>query len=287
MKQVLMVVLVLLTAVCCQAEDLVVGPGDVLDIAVWGHEDLSMVLMVTPDGTIAYPLIGQMTAAGRTLESIRSQISEAVAKQIREPKVAVNLSQSGSRVSILGEVRSPGQFPLRSSLKVSELVALAEGTTETAWLQHATLVRSNGQVEVLDLSSILNGTDLSKNVELARGDLLLVPKLQLRIAVLGKVSRPGSYDMTRPDATVVDALSAAGGTVKGAKAESSVIVRRNNGEQTVTKINLKGASTGTAQADFALQDGDIVYVPESHRLDWDKGLQAIFGITSIGNLLIR
>lgn len=287
MNRLFIAILIFTAAVCCNAQEIVIGPGDVLDVAVWNHEDLSMVITVTPDGMIAYPLIGSMNVAGRTLDSVRKEIEDAVAQQIRDPKVAVNLSASASRASVLGEVRSPGQYSVSKPLKVSELVALAGGTTETAWLQHVTLVRATGQTERLDLSTVLSGGDLSGNVEVKAGDLLLVPKLELRVAVLGKVEKPGSYDMTRPDATIIDALSASGGVVKGAKAESSVIVRRTNGVQTVTKVDLKSAAAGTKPCDIALQDGDIIYVPESHRLDWDKGFQAIIGLTGIANLLIR
>jgi polysaccharide export outer membrane protein len=279
---------VLVAAASCRAADLNLGPGDVLDIAVWNYKDLSMTATVTPDGTISYPLIGRLAVAGRTLEEVRSELLAAVARQIRDPKLAVNLVESGRRISILGEVRSPGQFALANASRLSEAMAMAGGVTATAWLQRVSLIRADGRIQVVDLSSILDGSNLANNVDLGPGDLILVPKLQLRVAVLGQVGSPGSYDMTRPNSTAIDAVSAAGGIAKGARPEAAVVVRRENGTQTVIRVDLRRATLGSADPSVpALRDGDIIYVPESHRLDWDKGFQAIIGITSIGNLLFR
>jgi len=288
LTRVLLVSLFFVPAACFGGGTPVIEPGDVLSISVWNHEDLSMTVTVSPDGWISYPLTGRLSVAGRTADSIQKDIEAAVARQIREPRVAVNVAEAASHITVLGEVRSPGQFPLRRASTLLEAIASAGGTNDAAWLERVTVIRAGGEIEAVNLAPVRAGSGLAANVELRSGDLVLVPKLELRVVVLGQVSKPGSYQMTRPQTTAIDAVSAAGGPLKDAKLQNAVIVRRENGAQAVIRVDLKRVAVGESDSrDTLLRDGDIVYVPESHRLDWDRGFQAIIGLASLSNLILR
>lgn len=124
------------------------GPGDVLSVSVWKQPALSLQLPVAPDGTLRYPLAGQIEVQGRTLAEVESALAARLGEQLREVLVTVSLVQVQSyRVYVLGEVLRPGELVLRTPVTVVQALAMANGFTPFAKREKVLVVRRRGATE--------------------------------------------------------------------------------------------------------------------------------------------
>jgi polysaccharide export outer membrane protein len=134
--------------------------------------------VVRPDGMISIDLIGDVQASGRTVQDIADEIEQRVARFKRDARATVSVSSSQSiAVTIFGEVRDPGTFPLTSETRVSEAIGLRGGTTIFGSKRKVRLIRTNGEttrVFTIDLAGIEQG-DLSSNLMMRGGDMIVVP----------------------------------------------------------------------------------------------------------------
>ena len=156
----------------------VVGPPDQLFISILPDPVIERSAVVRPDGMISIDLIGDVQASGRTVEQISKEIEQRVSRFKRDAKATVSVSSSQSiSITVFGEVRDPGTFPLSGDTRVSEAIGFRGGTTIFGSKRKIRLIRTNGEttrVFVIDLAGIENG-DLSSNMMLRGGDMLVVP----------------------------------------------------------------------------------------------------------------
>lgn len=165
------------------SKNYIIGPGDVLDIFVWQNPDLSQKeVPVRPDGKISTPLISNILAAGKTPTQLADAMDKVLSEYIRSPRVTVIVRQALSvlsQVQVIGQVAHPESIPYHEGMKVLDVVLAAGGLTEYAAGNSAKLERTvDGQVQVLhlQLSNLINKGDLSQNVPLKPGDVLVVPE---------------------------------------------------------------------------------------------------------------
>ena len=165
------------------SKDYIIGPGDVLDIYVWQNPDLSQKSVpVRPDGRISTPLISNIRAAGRTPGQLAHAMDKALSKYIRSPRVTVIVDQALSvlsQVQVIGQVEHPESIPYHEGMTVLDVVLAAGGLTPYAAGNDAKLERKvDGKVKTVPirLSSLLNGGDLSQNLKVKPGDVLVVPE---------------------------------------------------------------------------------------------------------------
>ena len=165
------------------AKTYVIGPGDVLSIFVWQNPDLSQkAVPVRPDGRISTPLIANMVAAGRTPVQLAHDMEKALSEYIRNPKVTVIVGTALSvlsQVQVIGQVAHPESIPYHEGLKVLDVVLAAGGLTPYAAGNSAKLERKvDGRVTTihLRLSNLINKGDLSQNLPVKPGDVLVVPE---------------------------------------------------------------------------------------------------------------
>ena len=161
----------------------VIGPGDVLDIFVWQNPDLSQkAVPVRPDGRISTPLISNIMAAGRTPTQLAKAMDKALSQYIRSPRVTVIVERALSvlsQVQIIGQVVHPESIPYHEGMTVLDVVLAAGGLTPYAAGNDAKLERKvDGRVETLHvrLSNLLNKGELSQNLPVKPGDVLVVPE---------------------------------------------------------------------------------------------------------------
>ncbi len=163
-----------------------VNPGDDLDINVWGDERLQRSARVLPDGTIAFPLVGQLRVQGRALPDIEKMISAGLASEYRGPVPQVTVSvkaASGMQFSVMGRVKSPGSYSPGRYINVLEALSMAGGPSEFANLDNVLLIRKSGRslaTTKLRLSGVFrsgaSGTVDQTNVpEIQSGDTVIVP----------------------------------------------------------------------------------------------------------------
>jgi polysaccharide export outer membrane protein len=165
------------------AQNYRIGPGDVLDIFVWQNPDLSQKQVpVRPDGRISTPLIANMVAAGKTPVQLAHDMDKALSEYIRSPRVTIIVSRAVgvlSQVQVIGQVMHPESMPYFEGMTVLDAVLAAGGLTPYAAGNSAKIERKvDGKVQTvhIELSSLINNGDLSQNLALKPGDVIVVPE---------------------------------------------------------------------------------------------------------------
>lgn len=151
------------------------GREDVVEISVFRDPDLSRTIPVRPDGMISLPIVGDVVAAGRTPEEVRTEIVQRLRDYVKDPTVVTFIVRevNSARVYVMGEVVRPGAYPLRSDVGVLQALALAGGLGEFSARRHVTVVRaSDGKRVKLSLKDVYEGRD---GIQLNPGDTLVVP----------------------------------------------------------------------------------------------------------------
>lgn len=156
-----------------------IGPEDALEISVWKDDTLKSTTLVRPDGGISFPLVGELTVAGKTTTQVRDELAKRLEKYVPEPVVTVSVARVASyRIYVLGRVAKPGEYPVGRPVDVLQALSLAGGTTPFAVEDEIRVIRKvNGQAVTLpfDYARLRKRGDLSQNIMLKSGDVLLVP----------------------------------------------------------------------------------------------------------------
>jgi polysaccharide export outer membrane protein len=159
--------------------DYLIGPGDILNISVWKDEALTRQCVVLPDGKIAFPLIGQMPAAGRTVADISKELEQKLARFVPGVDLSVAVHQVNSLiVYVIGRVNSPGRFVLNTDVNVLQALAMAGGLNPFAKRGDIKIFRDAGggtKVLFFDYDQVADGKDPRQNIKLKRGDVIVVP----------------------------------------------------------------------------------------------------------------
>jgi polysaccharide export outer membrane protein len=161
--------------------DYFIGPEDVLTITVWRNVDLSREVTVRPDGKISLPLIGDITAVGKTPSQLSEDISAKLKEYKENPQVSIVVKEVNSyAIYVLGEVAKPGKYPLRSKTTLLQGITIASGFTATAARNKMVVFRfakdGQGQVKIkASYDDIVLRDGSNQNIELKPGDQIVVP----------------------------------------------------------------------------------------------------------------
>jgi polysaccharide export outer membrane protein len=160
-------------------EEYVIGMDDVLNVTVWRNEAFSRTVRVRPDGKITLPLVDDIVAAGLTPSGLRRVITQLLAEYVDNPKVSVIVQEINSaKITILGEVRKPGIYPLKAHMTMFDAVALAEGFSDFASPNQIVILRNNGgavkRINVKYFEAVKGSVDID-HLRLETGDTILVP----------------------------------------------------------------------------------------------------------------
>lgn len=161
----------------------VLGPGDMVEVRQWKNPDVSGRLRVMPDGTITVPLLGQVVAAGLTVQQLREKLSEGLKRYINQPPEMQTLTVSvdefqGYAVSVVGEVNQPGHYQPGHYVTVLEALALAHGLTPYARGDRIVILRKGEGSErriPISYAALTEGKRGDMNLYLLRGDVIVVP----------------------------------------------------------------------------------------------------------------
>jgi polysaccharide biosynthesis/export protein len=166
------------TAILNNANDYKIGPEDLLDISVWKNPELSRTVPVRPDGKVSLPLVNDIQAAGLTPTALRQQLIDRLAEFIPAPEVAVIVREVHSmKVAVVGSVKTPGRYELKSAATVLEMIALAQGFTDFAARDRVLVLRQeNGQTRRIPFNyrKVAAG-DEHANLAVQPGDIIVVP----------------------------------------------------------------------------------------------------------------
>jgi len=140
-----------------QAAEYKLCPQDVIEIHVWQHDDLSRVFTIESDGTMSFPLAGQMQAGGKSVAELSSELVKRISKYIPNPQVTITVRQySGLSVTVLGSVMKSGHYSIAGDKNLLDVLAEAGGAAQGANLAKIRIIR-NGHSDVVDLRPVLEG----------------------------------------------------------------------------------------------------------------------------------
>lgn len=241
--------------------------GDQLDIFVEAYPEYNRQLPVLPNGTITFPRVGELQAAGRTPSELADRISEGLTN-LNRPAVYVSvLMPQKNEIYVQGMVKQPGSYLFEGeSIYLLQALTLAGGVDhERADMAHVRIFRGGQLHATVDINGLFEGTTKT-DLALQPRDLVLIPsRLQQRaISVTGAVMNPDTFPVEESKVHVLRALWLAGGPIVDESDLERAVVIHPDGQ--VTQVNLKALSQNPAsQADaYLLSPGDVLYIPNAY-----------------------
>ena len=243
----------------------VAGPQDVLNIVVFGEEDLTKTVALDADGTFDYPYVGRIKAGGLTARAIGEEIAKKLNNFYVNPQVSVEVAKFRSQnVFVFGQVHAPGQYPLSGNMSILQALAAA-GSPTAAAASYVVISRPAGSEPRLPTQESGGGTSLRitmrelqsgqmpKGFALRDGDTVTIPKAET-IFVTGQVKIPGPY-VIEGELTVMQAIAMAGGaTDKGAPNRVRIFRTVDGKQQEVKGVKLSDP----------VKAGDTIDVPQRY-----------------------
>lgn len=164
-------------------DNYVIGPGDGLQIFVWGHEDLTTGVTVRPDGNISTPLVEDMPAAGKTPSQLARLVETRLGEYVRTPQVTVIVQsfvgEYSRQIRVVGQAAEPQSLNYRDGMTLLDVIISVGGLSDFAAGNRAKIVRKvNGEEQVIKVrvDDLINKGDLDQNVRIKPGDVLIIPE---------------------------------------------------------------------------------------------------------------
>jgi polysaccharide export outer membrane protein len=266
------------------------GPEDVIEIIVWGHDDLTRRIPVSLDGTITFPMIGEVKAIGKSTQDLEKEMAEKLGDgYLVNPQITISVKEYKSqKVFVMGQVEKQGIYPITQENKLLFFLSQAGGPStdkEKAPGEEVIIIRPKNPVSwgmtleeaaqkketiiKVNLKDALAG-DPKHNITIQNGDSIIVPRMEF-FFVLGEVNNPGQFNLERGTNALM-ALSKGGGPTKDAD-EDVLIIRPKNPstqmtleeaeakQETIIKINLQELLAGNSKHHIPIQHGDSIVVP--------------------------
>ncbi len=266
-----------------------IGPKDILTFTVWDHPELTIPAgefrapeiqghLVSRDGDVFFPYIGSVAVAGKTLVEIRAEITRRLSRYIQNPQLDVRVASFRSqKVNVLGEVETPGFFPITDiPVTLVEAINLAGGARPEGALQQVRLLR-DGENRVYDVLALLERGDLSQNALLRDGDVVYVPDNSFfSVHALGSVAEPGVVPMRNGRLNLAEAISLSGGFDEDVADAKRVFVFRYAADKPeVYWLDAGSPDAMLLATQFSLDPQDVVFVASTSLARWNRVVSLI------------
>jgi protein involved in polysaccharide export with SLBB domain len=245
--------------------DYVVGPGDGLNIDLWGGVSQRITRVVDREGRISLPESGPVVVSGRSLADVQQQVQKVLRANFKDVSADVSLSRLRTvRIYVVGDVSQPGAYDISSLSTPLNALFEAGGITERGSLRNIKHYRGDKLVEDVDAYDLLLHGVRGQMAHLESGDSLLVAPIGKQVTVEGMVRRPAIYEL-KNEKTLADVLDLAGGILPAAALQHIEVQRLVAHEKrTMLTLDISGESDSDAiarkMADFKIQDGDQIHI---------------------------
>ncbi|MDX1640827.1 MAG: SLBB domain-containing protein, partial [Balneolaceae bacterium] len=244
--------------------DYVFGPGDTVEIEIWGAAENQYSLEINPSGNISIPRIGPIHIAGLRYDEAKAKIL----RHLKQIYSGLNLTNPGEgntyadialgdvrsiNVSMIGEVRQPGSYTISSLSTVFNLLYAAGGPNRSGSWRKIQVIRGDSIVHTFDLYDLIVHGDQSGNIRLRDQDVIKVPPYINRIQLTGEVKRPGLFELEEGE-TLSDLMEFTGGFSANAYKDRIIIHRKTNIQRSVTDVNWPEGG------DVVLRNGDEIEI---------------------------
>lgn len=262
------------------------GVGDKIRLEISGHQESIDDAFVLPDGTIFFDLAGGVDAEGKTLTELTSDLQARLKKYYRSPIVSATLTEVNSRrVWVLGNVSSPGLYPLTRDMSLLDaissgggiLTSRASGTTIQMADLSSSFIMREGKLLPVDFEALVLQGDTSQNIMLRPDDYIYLPSVtNQEVLVLGHVRRPRSVSY-KENLGLVGAIAEAEGMMTGAYYQQVLVIRGSIQQPRVAVVNYDSIVKGK-EWDISMRPGDIVWVPRSPWQKLEQYVDAVLGV---------
>jgi len=236
------------------SQDYIIGPGDSLQLTVWGQINFTRRLVVDRSGDVFLPEVGRLALAGLKYGDAAPVFRSGIARVYKSFDLSIAMDRLRSiQVFVMGEARRPGTYTVSSLSTLVNAIFESGGPSSRGSMRNIELRRGDQTVHEFDLYDLLVRGDKSNDARLAPGDVILIPAAGARVAIAGSVERPGIYEL-RKGSSLGEVLQLAGGLSPMAAVQEAVLERISKGAALeVQRITLNDAGRATE-----LRSGDIV-----------------------------
>ena len=273
-----------------------IGPGDVLNITVWDHPELTIPAgqfrdaetsgqLVGDDGYFFYPYVGKLRADGMTVAELRDALTEQLSTYINNPQLDIRVVGFRSKkVYVVGEVNAPGVLPLDDlPLMVTDAISLSGGLTGEAYKSGVNISR-DGTIYEIDLKAMYDLADASQNLLLQHGDIVnVLDRSQQKVFLMGEIERPSSVEIINGYLTLSAALGEAGGVRQISAEPGRIFVIRGSDKDNpqIFHLNAKEAYGLILAEQFEMQAQDIVFVDTAGISSWNRVISQLLPSISV------
>ena len=266
--------------------------GDQIEIRVYGHDDLSMITKIGPDGTIGIAFMGQVKLSGLTIAEGADAIRDGIAPYVKNPVVSITVKEILSETAtIAGACTKPGVYGISNTTGLADLYAMAGASAkrlfngsdvDVADLEHSILVRK-GEILPVDFRKAIDLGDSLHNVRIRKGDYVFIAqRMESSVTICGEVEHPHKR-LYEPGMGLVETLTAAG-WMKETHWKHVIIIRDGLANPKMYKVDIDGILAGKCR-NVKLKAGDIVYVPKDNMSEYNVFVHKLLPTAQIINLV--
>lgn len=237
--------------------DYVIGPGDTLNVLLYGSQNHAYQMLVGRDGRINFPELGPIDVGGQLFSAVEAAIESRVNHQMIGVRASISMAQTRAiQVFAMGEAFEPGAYTISGLGTITSALYAAGGIRREGSLRNIELKRGGAIVRKLDLYDLLIHGDTADDAKLLQGDVVLVPPVGSTVAVDGQVQRPAIYEL-RNETMPAELVALAGGLTPDADTSKATLTRiLANGERVVLPLDLTAGGSGEG-----LRNGDLIHIP--------------------------
>ncbi|MFA6816116.1 MAG: polysaccharide biosynthesis/export family protein [Lentisphaeria bacterium] len=269
-----------------------IGAGDVLQVNVYNHADMSSQMTVTPDGYIGIMFAGQVKVSDLNLKDASQKVQEALKVYIKNPVVAILPAAIHSiTVTVVGGIRESGIYDVSSGMRISDIYAKAGGPAtrlfdgkvlEITDLPNSIFFRDGKPLQI-DFSAAINRCDPLNNIKLRKNDyLFFATRTDKIIGVIGQVNNP-QQALWNPSLGVLELIAKCGG-LKETYWKYALIIRGDINDPILCKLDLDGILQGRCQ-NVHLKAGDVLYIPRDGLSEGNVFIRKLLPLGQLFNLI--